>query len=243
MTSDAKADIVVTLMPTDPASKADAGLRGRAYRLLMRSVAEVTGVPVAEVGLGREPAGRPIVVGPAEHAHVSLAHTTGLIAVAVSTAGQVGVDAEGPRQVDTIRLARRWLAVRDVRWLVSLPEHERTEAFLWLWTHKEALGKMAGIGLRGDSLRAEVPRPDPWRPAELLAPPSAVPLLAGPPSPASDGFGESDGSGAAAAGATAWLAAFRTDSSHQVAVAVDAVPGPGATAQVRLVQAGDDPAA
>ncbi|MFN8074506.1 MAG: 4'-phosphopantetheinyl transferase superfamily protein [Kineosporiaceae bacterium] len=221
MTSESTTGVVVTLMPTDPSATPDAGLRGRAYRLLMRSVAEVTGVPVAEVSLGREPAGRPVVVGPAEHAHVSLAHTPGLVVAAVSTDGHVGVDAEGPRQVDTIRLARRWLAVRDVRWLVSLPEEARTEAFLWLWTHKEALGKMAGIGLRGDSLRAEVPRPDPWRPAEVLPEGRAPELVQGPPSEGATGPD------------AAWLAAFRTGTGHQVALAVAASGSQAPPVQVR----------
>lgn len=71
-----------------------------------------------------------------------------LALIAVTNAGEVGVDIEHLRPVsDATKLAQRYFAVSEVETLLSLPNslHERT--FLEIWTRKEAFIKATGQGL------------------------------------------------------------------------------------------------
>jgi 4'-phosphopantetheinyl transferase len=93
--------------------------------------------------------GRPDVcpsVGPP--LRFSLSHTEGLVAVAVTTGLEVGVDAEDlGRVVDPLRLAARFFAPAEQAALSALPSAERHQRFLEFWTLKEAFVKAKGRGL------------------------------------------------------------------------------------------------
>jgi 4'-phosphopantetheinyl transferase len=136
--------------------------------LAVRAAAVLLGVPAAGLRLVHEPGGAPrLAGGAAGRVSVSLAHSGGLAAAAVSTLGPVGVDVEPVRPLDALALARRWFRPEESDWLAGLPDTERTEAFLCLWTQKEAVGKALRTGLRGGrGLRRAVlapvplPRPD-----------------------------------------------------------------------------------
>ncbi|WP_420488800.1 4'-phosphopantetheinyl transferase family protein [Kribbella italica] len=84
-----------------------------------------------------------------EGLHISLTHTTGVAAVAATHAGPVGIDVELRRDFPVEALSRRWFA----------PSETTTdpEAFLHLWTAKEAVGKAKGRGLRGSGLSRPMP--------------------------------------------------------------------------------------
>lgn len=70
----------------------------------------------------------------------------------------VGVDVEVLRPVPAAGLARYWFTAAEAIWVAERPEAERSAAFLWLWTQKEAVGKALGIGLRdGGTRRAVLP--------------------------------------------------------------------------------------
>jgi phosphopantetheine--protein transferase-like protein len=78
-----------------------------------------------------------------------------LIAVAAGRRGPVGVDVESRREFEIDGMARRWFDPAEVNWLYR--QGDQLEAFLQLWTAKEAVGKALGRGLRGSGLRRVMP--------------------------------------------------------------------------------------
>lgn len=82
-------------------------------------------------------------------------HTKGLVALAIGDCGPIGLDAEalGGRDVSRlIRAADRWFTPEESRCvhaaIVNCPQSAE-EAFLRIWTAKEALVKRSGAGLAG----------------------------------------------------------------------------------------------
>lgn len=141
-----RADLVVRLHRT-------AGDERRAARALLASTAEwCTGVPEGSVTLERAESGAPRLGGGAAGLHASLSHSRGLVAVAVSRLGPVGIDVEAVRPLPVLGLSRRWFAPEDTAWLRERPEAHLGRDFLSLWTGKEAVGKLYGTGLRGGRL-------------------------------------------------------------------------------------------
>jgi hypothetical protein len=88
---------------------------------------------------------------------VSLSHTDRLVAVAAGLPGPVGIDLEDRYARDVTALAQRWFTPSELAWMSVQPEE--LEAFLHLWTAKEAVGKALGTGLRNSGLRREMPLP------------------------------------------------------------------------------------
>lgn len=122
--------------------------RGRfvARRLALRALlADVTGCRSEDVRYTVGPNGKPRMVG---GPHFSLSHTGDTCAVAISSAGPVGVDVERvlPRSTDRL-VAQRFYYLEEARALSRLGTSQRTAAFYELWTAKEALAKAAGTGL------------------------------------------------------------------------------------------------
>jgi len=75
-------------------------------------------------------------------------HADGLAVVAVATDCQVGVDVERARPVpDCLDIARRLFSARERERVESAPASQRSEAFLRIWTRKEAYVKFVGTGL------------------------------------------------------------------------------------------------
>jgi len=130
--------------------------RAAARVLALALVAQVCGADPGELRLERAPGGRPVV--PGSGVGVSLSHGRGVVAVAagVGTAVgvDIGVDVEVVREVPAGRLARRWFAPQEARWLEECEPADRSGAFLGLWTQKEAVGKAMGRGLEGGRLLA-----------------------------------------------------------------------------------------
>ncbi|HET9382586.1 MAG TPA: 4'-phosphopantetheinyl transferase superfamily protein [Streptomyces sp.] len=88
-----------------------------------------------------------------------MSHTRGLTAVAVATGGAVGVDVEAVRDLPAVPLARRWFGAEEADWVESHDAGLRSRALLWVWTHKEALGKVRGTGLARGGRLLPVPLP------------------------------------------------------------------------------------
>ncbi|MGW7685470.1 4'-phosphopantetheinyl transferase family protein [Kribbella sp. NPDC054772] len=118
---------------------------GNAHELLL----ELAGTMVDDPTLDHDESGRPEIPGLA----VSVSRTHHLIAVAASYDGPLGIDLEEREPRDIVPLANRWFTASESAWMNSRPD--QLDAFLHLWTAKEAVGKALGVGLRG--LRREVP--------------------------------------------------------------------------------------
>lgn len=113
------------------------------HRLLLSGV---LGCPPGEVPLGRDALGCPTLRG--ETIRTSLSHAEGLIALAVSGSGPVGVDIEpADRAADMPEIAARVCHPGELDALAGLPDPGRARALLSLWVRKEALLKAAGIGM------------------------------------------------------------------------------------------------
>jgi 4'-phosphopantetheinyl transferase len=78
----------------------------------------------------------------------NLAHTYGLIALAVSKDRELGVDVENlVRRQISLEIAERYFAPDEVAALAALPSEQRMERFFEYWTLKESYIKARGMGL------------------------------------------------------------------------------------------------
>ena len=96
------------------------------------------------------PYGRPDIAGPggAPPLRFSLSHTAGLVALAVTSRSDVGIDVEGFRaRASGLDIARHFFASSEAGDLEALPPERQGHAFLEYWTLKEAYIKATGMGL------------------------------------------------------------------------------------------------
>ncbi len=107
-------------------------------------------IPHAEVSYLRGPKGKP-ALDPTHHhqqLHFNISHSTGVILVALSTAGEIGIDVEGINTHTSIDLvSRRAFSEREISELQNQPEARRRDRFFQLWTCKEAVVKCTGDGI------------------------------------------------------------------------------------------------
>lgn len=125
-------------------------------RALCRRALSAASPSVAAVDwpLDHHPSGAPFVHG-GVHAQgqlvsFSLSHTAGMVVCVTCAGGQVGVDIEATsRAVHVERIAKRLFAAEEyARIMAQSQPATRTQAFLILWTLKEAYLKLLGLGLR-----------------------------------------------------------------------------------------------
>ena len=95
------------------------------------------------------PFGKPRIAAPALcralHFNVTHAEDLGVYAVANE---EIGVDVERLREVPEAQsIAALFFSAREAARLGALPHEKQTEAFLKGWTRREALLKVAGLGL------------------------------------------------------------------------------------------------
>lgn len=93
------------------------------------------------------PYGKPLVYIPRTDLCFSLSHTFGLVAVAVAIDCDLGLDVESLRSDIDINIATSLFSRQESASLFALPEGERLERFVDLWTLKEAYVKAIGMGL------------------------------------------------------------------------------------------------
>jgi 4'-phosphopantetheinyl transferase len=116
------------------------------YREILGSYLQI---PAAEITIDRDEHGKPFIVSPG-HIHlnfnISHSHDRGLLAL--SQSASVGVDLEhSHRNIDAIKLARRFFSPAESGWLEALEQHQLNNAFLSIWTRKEAILKCHGMGI------------------------------------------------------------------------------------------------
>jgi len=81
--------------------------------------------------------------------HFNVAHTGDVVLVVVSQGMPVGIDVESrAREMDAAALADRVCTEAERAWWRGRPESHRHDAFLHLWTCKEAFLKATGEGLQ-----------------------------------------------------------------------------------------------
>jgi 4'-phosphopantetheinyl transferase len=103
----------------------------------------------AEWQFEKTPAGKPLLIGDgAGRASFSLSHTRGMVACAVTSGAEVGVDVECvDRDVDGDEIAARFFAPAEAAQLMDVQANARRDRFFDLWTLKEALVKALGRGM------------------------------------------------------------------------------------------------
>ena len=112
-------------------------------------LARYLGLRPSSVVLRRSRAGKPELEG--SPFRVSLAHSGDVAVVAVTYGREVGVDVELLRaRTESWALSSHALTHSERARLQALPASRRSEAFLSMWTRKEALLKAVGVGLALD---------------------------------------------------------------------------------------------
>ncbi len=161
---------VVDVVQPDAPRDVIARRESAAARLLPRiAVARCAGVPVEEVTVlrrcavcGRTGHGRPYIVNRTADGvplDCSVAHSAGLVLVAVTAGGLVGVDVEArDRLPDVAAVARLVCSGPEQALLDRCAEADRLRLFLRLWVRKEAVLKLLGLGVTG-----------PWRAVDARA--------------------------------------------------------------------------
>jgi 4'-phosphopantetheinyl transferase len=109
-------------------------------------LATYLGMTAAQVRIVRDAHGKPrLAQGQLEF---NLAHTGAFALVGIMRKMPLGVDIEHlQRPRDVLKLARRFFAPAEAQTLETLPQAKRLEAFLALWSCKEAILKAIGRGL------------------------------------------------------------------------------------------------
>ena len=95
--------------------------------------------------------GKPEIIGPGtvqKPLHFNISHTEGVVVMAISKSGRVGVDVERfDRKMDLLGLSKRYFAEIEAEALEKCPETMQNELFYRIWTLKEAYVKAIGKGL------------------------------------------------------------------------------------------------
>ncbi|MCL7942595.1 4'-phosphopantetheinyl transferase superfamily protein [Marinobacter sp. ATCH36] len=131
------------------------GLRRREYLcsrwLIRQALAGTSGTAASEC---RPIDGRPVCSEHPPGWHLSLSHSHGLSACAVSAKPGLGLDIEPcSRHPHWQKVVRRWFTPSEQDWLLNA---NRCENFLKVWTLKEAWLKATGRGIAGNLQTLEV---------------------------------------------------------------------------------------
>jgi len=121
-----------------------------ARALLRTTLSRYADVPLASWEFETNDYGRPYVVEPAHcrDLRFNLSHTRGLVACAVTTDGDIGVDVEDiSRTVDIGLLSPRVFSEQEQADLLHLGPERRKHRFFSYWTLKESYIKARGMGL------------------------------------------------------------------------------------------------
>ncbi|MFY9656749.1 MAG: 4'-phosphopantetheinyl transferase superfamily protein [Methylocystis sp.] len=123
----------------------EAFLRRRAAT--RRPVAQRLGVAASAVEIGHDPQGAPRLLAPQAPLFLSVSGREDFCAIALGSRA-VGVDIE-PLEPEAKPV---WSALHasEAAWLCALPKDAQSEAFLRLWTAKEAYLKALGTGFSRD---------------------------------------------------------------------------------------------
>jgi 4'-phosphopantetheinyl transferase len=136
--------------------------------LLRRLLAFYAGTDAADLRFVTGAHGKPSLADSRCDLHFNVSHSHDAAVIAISRAGEVGVDIEAIRPMDDGEgIAGRFFAPAEADRLCSIPPESRDEAFFACWTRKEAFVKAIGEGLSHPLDSFEVTLA-PGEPARLL---------------------------------------------------------------------------
>lgn len=121
-----------------------------ASRALLRTVlSQYLGEDPRKLVFQRNAYGKPSLKPPCKlPIEFNLSNTRGLVVCAVAQRHAVGIDVEPlDRQAEYLGLARHYFAAPEIALLEQRPPAEQRQAFIELWTLKEAFIKARGMGL------------------------------------------------------------------------------------------------
>ena len=137
---------------------ADAAARYVITRSLVRQVLGASlGVAPGEVDIRLTDLGKPVISGPL---HFNVSHSGGIVMLAVSGDRAVGIDVERRREVRRAgALINRWLTPEERGSVTALRTSGlgESDAFLKVWSAKEARLKALGVGISA-AITADVSR-------------------------------------------------------------------------------------
>lgn len=113
--------------------------------LTRRLLSRYTGLAPEALSFAEGPRGKPDLIG-AGDLRFNLSHTGGLLALAITRAGEVGVDVEEVEPRDP-GVAERFFAPEEAAQVRAAAAHEKDVLFARFWTLKEAYIKAHGEGL------------------------------------------------------------------------------------------------
>lgn len=117
-----------------------------AHALVRLALSQYRDVAPRDWDFGTGTWGKPFVTNESG-CQFNLSHTIGLVACAVTQTCEVGVDVEKiDRQVAAAEIAQRFFSEPEARYIESLHEELRRDAFFRIWTLKEAYIKVCGRG-------------------------------------------------------------------------------------------------
>ena len=116
--------------------------------LLREHLARLLDCPSTSIALARDGQGKPYLAAPDRPLWFNMASRDGVVVVATSQRGPVGVDVEtlAPCR-DGQGVAEQLFSQAEALWLAEQPEAARALAFARLWTGKEAVLKALGQGI------------------------------------------------------------------------------------------------
>ncbi|MEX3591863.1 MAG: 4'-phosphopantetheinyl transferase superfamily protein [Burkholderia sp.] len=153
--------------------RAEDATRSAATRACLREVlGTALGVPPTVLQFVTGEAGRPALVADcalgADVLDFNVSHSGSHALIAWSTSTRVGVDVEAPCEgFDWMPLSESVFAPADEAAVLACAPTERRDAFYRVWTAKEALLKVLGVGIAGGLKAFSVL--DPRRPGELVS--------------------------------------------------------------------------
>lgn len=119
-----------------------------ATRALVRKVlAHYTSMPTSSLEFARREQGKPYLTNSPFPIYFNLSHSGNFAVLAVSTAGEIGIDIETIRPRNFLAIAERYYHADEFKQLLATPEAEREPLFFKLWTLKEAFFKATGGGI------------------------------------------------------------------------------------------------
>jgi 4'-phosphopantetheinyl transferase len=120
-----------------------------AHAILRRLLASYTGVPLSELRYEYGKFGKPCLAIEPE-IHFNMTRDGDTVLIVVSNRYEAGIDLEKVKlDFDWRNIANQYFSSTERFFIDSLPQDQKTNAFFYIWTRKEAMLKALGVGLSG----------------------------------------------------------------------------------------------